>query len=60
MKTTLLVAALLLAVPVVALAPTAEACNPVYTEFEVGPVKVVKRTLCATPEVYLNDERVLP
>lgn len=60
MNKAILIAALLILVPAVAITPTAEACNPVYTEIEVGPVKVVKRTLCAAPEVYVNDERVLP
>lgn len=55
-----LLAALLVAVPLVAVAPAADACMPMYTEVGYGPVKVVKRSSCAAPEVYVNDERVLP
>lgn len=59
MKAILLVA-LLVAVPLVAVSPTAEACMPVYTQVDAGPVTVIKRTSCSAPEVYVDGERVLP
>lgn len=60
MRTVLLLAALLLAVPAIAVTPTADACIQVYIGFTAGPVEYRQNSPCSEPQVYVDGEPVLP
>lgn len=62
MANAILLAALLVALPVaaIAIAPTADACLYVYTEVEVGPVMVEQRSTCSAPRIYVDGDPLLP
>lgn len=59
---TLLVAMLLITVPVLALAPTAEAkpeCSDIHNKWVLGPLTIVQQSSCDY-QVYVDGQPVLP